>query len=153
MDPMLFSVIAFLFWTPAVLCFFLAIFSNKKNRKPFFILSLISFLFPFGISTITRINHQIIIYDFQGTYTGIDSLSHTITVEIESDNKFMIIIDDCEEYNTGGAYEYLAEYDAFLFYTNNEYNVQINTNNMVLQTDIITVCCNLKNVKLTKSTL
>ena len=117
-----------------------------------FFLSLISFLIPWLLMLGVRIKEKVEIYNFAGTYLGVDRKSNHITVEIKSNREFKIRVDNCNEANDSGSWKYVKEYDAFLFSTRiNEISINYNyMGELILNSNIVTDCCELKNVKLSK---
>jgi 4-amino-4-deoxy-L-arabinose transferase-like glycosyltransferase len=156
MEPMTFLIFAFLFWTPALVLFISGLLSYKKKtlRNILLTLALISFSIPWLLIIGTRIDGQITQSNFEGTYVGQDSLSNHIQVEIK-ENSFKVFVDNCDEAFINGHYNYVRDYDAFLFYTDNQdCNLSINERydgEVFLNCDKTFNCTDLSHIRLTKN--
>jgi hypothetical protein len=154
MEPMTFFFYAIIFWVTSVLFLVLGLLSFKMMavKKTLLYLSLVLFLIPWLLVLVNKIDDKIKTINIAGTYIGKDISSKKITVEIKSNNRFNIQVDECQKANRSGTWQYVSEYDAFLFYLeNNKINIEKNLNGeYILISDITTDCCNLKEISLLK---
>lgn len=154
MEPILFFITIIIFWTPALYLLIIGLmtFKSKLLRKTLLILSLVTFSIPFLIILVDRIDEKIKISNLKGTYFAKDDQSNTITVEIKSNNQFLIQVENCYEANRSGSWQYAKEYEAFLYDLDSN-NISFQKNNegkLILNSDIKTDCCNLSELILSE---
>lgn len=154
MEPMLFLIVLIMFWTPAVFILLVALlnYKSKRLRKNLLISSLVIFLIPFLMILGSRIEGKIEISSIDGTYYGKDDQSNTIKVVIMTNNVFLIQVENCDDANKVGSWQYAREFDGFLFHLDSN-KIHIGKNykdELILESDIVTDCCNLTEVELSE---
>lgn len=154
MEPMLFSMLIIMFWSPALLLLVAGLISIrlKRLRNILLILSLVCFSIPWLMVAGVRINGYIQVMKFKGSYIGIDKFSHEVHVEFGNDKSFRLTVDGCEVANDEGHWQYDREMDYFWIYAD---NAQIELyqdfrGGMTLTSSIITDCTELKDIHLVK---
>ena len=157
MELLLFSVYIILFWGIA---FFLllggfAFYSKKRIRKFTFTLAAISFSVPIIIFGINKLDSIWKVYQFEGTYIANDSLNNEFIIVINN-SEFIITTSKCPEKKLTGYFNYIDEYDDFLYYYNELNNkIYINQNDskeseISIETDFNSNCFDLKKLNFNK---
>ena len=154
MEPMLFSIVLLFFYVPAITLLIVGLIFYRKKlfRKTVIILGLVCLCMPWLIVGVIDVNDSLTIKSFQGVYTGKDQNLNTVNVNINDDETFNIKIGNCNEPKVTGTYQYVSDYDAFLFYGDN-CKISIHENlkaELLLNCEKENSCYNLDDVKLVK---
>ena len=154
MEPMTLFFYIIIFWIPSILFLLssILIFRRILLRKISLFIFMVLFLIPFILILINRIDDKIKTNEIVGSYIGKDISSKEITIEITNNNKFSIQVNKCKKANRIGTWQYVSDYDAFIFHlNNNEIYIQKNhKGEYILTSNIISDCCNLKEITLSK---
>lgn len=155
MEPMLFSVIVVLFWTPALILLLIGLISYKKKqlRKTLLLLALFGFAIPFFFVLLTKINSYFEKRSFPGIYSGKDEYANNITLEIRDNNTFQLTVYDCTVANKKGSWLYDKEMNMLWLYSEN-FDISVykdHSGALTFYSDIKTDCCDLKEIDLKKN--
>jgi hypothetical protein len=154
MEPILFTIILLLFYIPAVIYLFVGLIFYRKKlfRKTVKIWGLVCLCILWLLVGTIKIKDNFTTNHFHGIYLGEDSYKNLVTVKINNDESFKIMVDNCNEPNITGTYQYVSDYEAFLFY-GNDCDVSIHENykqELLLNCKKDNSCYNLVDVKLSK---
>jgi hypothetical protein len=118
MEPIVFFIFIVIFWIPSVFLLVIGLVFHKRKSlsKQLYISSIVAFSIPWLIILGTRINEEFKIYNVLGSYSGKDKFSNNIKFEIKRNNECSLTLDHCEISKISGNWQYVSEYDNFLFY-------------------------------------
>lgn len=118
MESMLFFIQILFFWIPSFFLLAIGLVLHKKRSlsKLLYILSFVSFSIPWLLKLGLKLDEAIKINNITGTYSGKDDYSNNIMFEIKRNNECILTLNHCEKPNISGKWQYVDDYDNFLFY-------------------------------------